>query len=147
MFAPSKAHTGAAVRFDSRSRWDAPYMESRYVIGQLAQPAAHFVDFDDSRRTQPAVEHVRPLAHLWKHVEGRDGPCMRWHGLDGELAGQFIRIVPAARQTKAQAKPCDRMLHKLRNELAAGRQAGLPTRTSWQIRLQSKPGRASFRCG
>ncbi len=111
IFAPSKAHAGAGVRFDSRRRWDAPYMESQYTIGQLAQPAAHFVDFDDSRRSQPTVEHVRPLAHLSKHFAGRDGPCMRLNGLDGELAGQLIRIVPAIRQRKR--KPCDRMLRKL----------------------------------
>ena len=85
-------------------------MESRYAIGQLAQPAAHFVDFDDSRRPQPAVEHVRPLAHLRKHVDGRDGPCMRLNGLDGELAGQLIRSVPAKSASfKQKRSSCDRV--------------------------------------
>jgi hypothetical protein len=105
-------------------------MESRYTIGQLAQPAAHFVDFDDSRRSQPTVEHVRPLAHLWKHFAGRDGPCMRLNSLDGELAGQLIRIVPAIRQRKR--KPCDRMLRKLSNELST-------SRSRWSAYLLANP--------
>ena len=78
-----------------RSRWDAPYMDSRHTIGQLAQPAAHFVDFDDLRTTQPAMEQVCPLEHLRQCVDGRDGPCTRRTGLDGELAGQLVRSVPA----------------------------------------------------
>ena len=62
-------------------------MEPRYAIGQLAQPAAHFVNFDDLRTAQPAVEHVYPLEYLRQRVDRRDGPCTRLTGLDGELAG------------------------------------------------------------
>jgi hypothetical protein len=44
---------------------------------------------------------------------------MRLHGLDGELAGQLIRVVPAVRQTKAQAmRP---HVTQARNELSTGR--------------------------
>lgn len=87
------------------------YVDLRYAIGQLAQPAVHFVDFDDSRTPQPAVEHVYPLAHLWQHVEGRDGPCARLSSLNGELAGQLLRIVPV-KSGKQNGKPCDRWLRK-----------------------------------
>jgi hypothetical protein len=41
------------------------------------------------------VEHVYPLEHLRQRVDGRDGPCTRLPGLDGELAGQLVRSVPA----------------------------------------------------
>jgi hypothetical protein len=83
------------VRSDSRSRLDAPYMEPRDAIGQPARPALHFVDFDDLRTPQPAVEHVYPLEHLRQRVDGQDGPCTRLTRLDGELAGQLVRSVPA----------------------------------------------------
>ena len=94
------------MRIGSRSRCDA-YMESRDAIGQLAQPAADFVDFDDLRTSQPAVEHVYPLEH-WQRVDGGDGPCTRFTGLDGELARQLLRSVPARSASfKQNLNSCD----------------------------------------
>ena len=90
------SHTQVLLRaFITAVAVDAPYVESRDAIGQQARPALHFVDFDDLRTPQPAVEHVYPLEHLRQRVDGQDGPCTRLTGMDGELAGQLVRSVPA----------------------------------------------------